>query len=526
MVGAVASKIAAKNKPKPTFLTEEGNWDLREQAEQLEKFVGGVFYESGLYAELTDCFRDAVIFGTGFIKVFDDGGKVSVERVRPMEVVVDDIEAADGKPRNIYQRKYVDRHVLAHMFAVGEHEDEIRRAIAAAERDPEDTEYAYDTTADQVLVTEGWHLGEHDDVQGRHTMAISGATLLDEEWDGPFPFAVLRWTKDIEGFFGVGLVEELRGIQTEINALLRDIQRGHHLIKGHWLVLQGSTLATQLNNDLAAIVKYTGAKPDYQAPSIIAPEVYQHLWQLYSKAFEIAGISQLQATSQKPGGLDSGAALRTYNDIQTERFLEVGQAYEEFVVEAARQVVRCAKRIGGGYKVRSVDGNSITTIDWSDVADIDDQSYVIRVYPTSMLPTTPAGKLAWAQDLIKSGLLPPEDVLDIVDFPDTQAYAKRKNAARTSIMRRLTKMVRSGESISPEPFDDLKLAVTLGRDFYHECVNDQVDDERLDLVRTWITNAQALAKPPAPPLAPPPAMGPAGPMGAPAQPPMPLAAAA
>lgn len=527
MVAAVTSKIAAKNKPKPTFLTEEGNWDLREQAEQLEKFVGGVFYESGLYAELSDCFRDACIFGTAFLKIFDDGGKVVVERVRPMEIVVDDIEAHDGKPRNLYQRKYVDKLVLKAAFANGNDADAIAAAIECCERDPEDTEYAYNTTADQVLVTEAWHLGETDRVMGRHTMAIAGCTLVDEEWEGPFPFAVLRWTKDVEGFFGVGLVEELRGIQTEINSLLRDIQRGHHLIKGHWLVLQGSTVTTQLNNDLAAIVKYTGAKPEYQPPAIIAPEIYSHLWQLYAKAFEIAGVSQLQATSQKPGGLDSGVALRTYNDIQTERFLEVGQSYEEFVVDAARQVVRCAKRIGGAYKVRSVDGNSITTIDWSDVADLDDDSYVIRVYPTSMLPTTPAGKLQWAQDMIKSGLLPPEDVLDIVNFPDTEAYAKRKNAARRSIMRRLTKMVKTGDAIGPEPFDDLKLAFTLARDFYHECVNDGVDEPRLELVRTFITNVNALNKPPAPPPASPMTGGPPMAGAPPPQPSMlPMAAAA
>lgn len=506
MVGAVVSKIAAKSTPKPTFLTEEGDWELKEQAEQLEKFVGGVFYESGLQQEATDAFRDALIFGTGFLKVYDDEGKVRIERVRPMEIVVDDIEATDGKPRNLYHRKYFDRAQAKALWATGDHADEIAAAIDATERDPEDTEFAYNTTADQVLITEGWHLGETESTPGRHTIAVAGCSLLDEEWDGPFPFAVMRWSKDIEGYFGIGLVEELRGIQTEINALLRDIQRGHHLIKGHWLVMQGTTLTAQINNDLAAIVKYTGRPPEYQAPAIIAPEVYQHLWQLYAKAFEIAGISQLQATSQKPSGLDSGVALRAYNDIQTERFLEVGVAYEELIVETARLVVREAKRIGGGYKVRSIAGNAIETIAWRDVRDMDEGSYVIRVYPTSMLPSTPAGKLQWAQDMIKSGLIPPEDALDILNFPDTEAYNKRKTAARRSIMRRLTKMVREGIGFTPEPFDDLKLALPLARDFYHECVNDGVDEDRLDLIRTFLTTTQNMLTP----------KPPAAPMGAPA----------
>lgn len=537
MVGAVTSKIAAKNKPKPTFLTEEGNYEQRTQAENLEKFVGGVFYESGVYNELNECFRDACVYGTGCLKVYDDGDKVTVERVIPWEIVVDDGESMYGKPRNLYQRKYYDRLVLRKMASRwlknDPRLDKVLQAIDDCPRNDDDTEYAYQTTADQVLVTEAWHLGEDDKTGGRHCIVIEGATLLDRGWNDPFPFSFMRWSRAIVGFFGVGLAEELRGIQREINKLLQQIQKGHHLIAGHWLVMQGAMLTQQINNDLAAIWKYTGTKPEYQAPSIIAPEVYQHLWQLYAKAFEIAGVSQLSATSQKPAGVESGVALRAYNDIQTERFLEVGQAYEEFVVEAARQVIRCAKKIGGGYRVRAVDKSSISFIKWSDI-DLDEDSYVIRVYPTSLLPTTPAGKLQWAQDMIEAQVIPPEDVLDIVDFPDTEAYAKRKNAPRRIIERNIAHMLKTGEPVAPEPMDNHELALRLVNEAYAEARLDGVPDKKLQLLRDYMTNtASRLPKPPptmgdpaiSPPMDPmagaPPPMGPP-PMGPP--PGMPMAA--
>jgi hypothetical protein len=523
MVGAVTSKIAAKNKPKPTFLTEEGNYEQRIQAENLEKFVGGVFYESGVYNELSECFRDCCVYGTGVLKAFEDGGKASVERVIPWELVVDDGEAMYGKPRSIYQRKYVDRLVLKHLWAKDDAERE--QKIQDCPRDAEDTEFAYQTTADQVLVTEAWHLGEDDKTPGRHCIVIEGLTLLDEPWDGPFPFAFIRWTRPVVGFFGVGLAEELRGIQREINKLLQQIAKGHHLITGHWSVLQGSTLTTQINNDLGTIVKHTGAEPRYYVPGVIAPEVYNHLWQLYAKAFEIAGISQLSATSQKPASLDSGVALRTYNDIQTERFLEVGQAYEEFVVEAARQVIRCAKRIGGSYKVRAVDKSSISFIKWSEI-ELDEESYVIRVYPTSLLPTTPAGKLQWAQDMIQAGVIPPEDVLDIVDFPDTEAYAKRKNAPRRVIEKNIAKMLKTGEPVSPEPMDNHPLALKLSNEAYAEARLDGVPEAKLQRLRDYMAVTQSHMPKPAPPMPPPmdPAMGPPpmpmDPMAPPPPPPM------
>lgn len=496
MVGAVTSKIAAKNKPKCTFLPDGGDFEDRENCEKLEKFVAGVFYEAKLYPKLTQCFRDCGVFGTTFMHWFEQDDKVACERVRQVEMVVDDQEAMDGEPRNMFRRKYIDRLVLKHLWASGDTEEDVALAMAidASKGSSDDQEYAYKTSADQVLVTEGWHLAEGKGVSGRHCIVIDGATLLDEEWEGDFPFAVLRWSEDTEGYFGVGLAEELRGIQQEINTLLMQIQRGHHLITGHWFVEGGSKVQTQhVNNDLAAIVKYTGTMPVYQAPGIISPEVYSHLWKLYEKAFEISGISQLNATGQRPAGLNSGVAQRTYQDIQTERFLEVGQNYEEFVVECARQAIRVAKKIGGKLKVRSLGKGDVTVIDWSEINLKDDPT--IKVHPTSMIPSTPAGRLEWAQDMINSKVIPPEDVLDIVDFPDTEAYAKRKNAPRKTVERNIAAMLR-GEYRSPEPFDPHQMALKIVNEAYHEARNDNVPEARLELLRRYMGDTADFLKPP------------------------------
>jgi hypothetical protein len=537
MSSAVTSKVAAKNKPKPTFLTEEGNYELREKAEKLEMFTGGVFYESGVYAVLAKCFRDCTVWGTGILKIYPDGDRVGVDRVRKVEMVVDSDEGRDGDPANIYHRRYIDTLVLIEMAKEwaredGKSDEEIEAIVSAIRkasqaRDPDDVEYTYRTTADQVLVTEGWNRGPKRGAKGRHAVCIEGCDLLDEEWEGGFPFAFLRWAEPMEGFWGTGLAEELMGVQAEINKLLQQIQKGHHLITGHWMVDTSSkTLTTHINNDLGAIVKYAGIRPEYNAPQIISPEVYNHLWQLYAKAFEIAGISQLNATGQKPAGLNSGAAQRAYQDIQTERFLEVGQAYEEFVVETARQVVRCAKRVGGEYRVRSVAKGGITFIDWSEI-DLDEDMYAIRVFPTNLLPSTPAGKLQLGEDLMKLGMSP-EDMADIIDFPDTNGWLKRRLAARRIIERNVGHMLKTGEFVSPEPFDNHQLAMRIVNEAYHEARLDKVPEEKLELLRRYLADTQdflaSQAPPPAPPMAMPPPMDPMGmppPPGMPPGPPMP-----
>ena len=48
-----------------------------------------------------------------------------------------------------------------------------------------------------------------------------------------------------------------------------------------------------------------------------------------------AGVSAMQATSQKPEGLNSGAAIRSYDDISTDRFAELSKKYDSVFVDLA-----------------------------------------------------------------------------------------------------------------------------------------------------------------------------------------------
>jgi hypothetical protein len=537
MIGAVTSKIASKSKPKPSFVTEGGDYELRDRAEKLEKFVAGVFYESGFYANLPRIFRDCCVFGTGFVKVFSRDGEVKIDRVLPWEIVVDDGEAMYGNPPSIYQRKYWDRLQL---IATAKNDwgasEETLQRLRVAKRDDEDNEIGYQTTADQLLMTEAWHprsgKGAED---GRHAGCVEGVDLFDDEWTEPTsPLCSIQWSPPLIGFFGTGLAEELTGIQHEINTLLLEIQRGHHLIKGHYLVENGSkVVSAHLNNDLAAIVRYTGTPPQYQTPSAIASDVYKHLWDLYARAYEITGISQMAAQSQKPPGLDAAVAIESFNDIQTERFLEIGQALEEFVLDVARQVVICARAVakGGGYKVKARSKNTMETIDWRDV-DLDDDKYVLKVYPTSMLPSTPAGKRQWVANQFKLGVIPPEDILEAVDMPDTEAITKRLSARRRLIERRVAMMFKEGRYITPEPFDDHKLAMRIVNEMYAEAQNDARPEAQLELLRKYLKDTRSMMPPPAPPALPPgpsappmPAMMPPGPPANDVPPPMPPAVA-
>lgn len=528
---AVVSKIAAKNKVKPSFSTFDADYSLKRRARGLEKLVQGAFYQTKFYKKQIPVFRDCCIFGTGVLRLYPDHAltRLEADRVPSWEILVDDSEGYYGDPRCLYHRRYVDKRVLCAIFP--EYEEEIEKA----QTDPDDIAGSPDVLSDYVPVVTAYHLpslpGEED---GRYTIAISNATLHDSEWTRErFPFAFCRWSEDPAGFFGVGLAYELAGIQAEINDLLQEIQEAHRTIRGFWAVERNSrVIDTHINDDLTKIVRYAGQAPTYYAPTAINPEIYQHLWNLYAKAYEICGISQLSAASQKPAGLNSGAALRAYEDTQTERFLEVGARLEEFTLDAAELVIEGAREISekNGFKVNARSKNYIEKIDFKEV-DMPRDSYELQVFPTSMLPSTPAGRIAFTQDMINSKMMSPEDGFALIDMPDTEKYAARVNAPRELLERNLERIIEKGEVISPEPLDDHDLAMREVPRAIARARNDGVPAERIETMLSYVVltvrlknlGLAAIATPP-----PAPALPAAGPMpgapppgGAPPAPPSP-----
>ena len=67
----LVSKIA-KNKVRPTFLTDDGDWGMQQQAKKLSKYTYGQFYKAKVYEETKKALRDACIFGDGFVKHWHD----------------------------------------------------------------------------------------------------------------------------------------------------------------------------------------------------------------------------------------------------------------------------------------------------------------------------------------------------------------------------------------------------------------------------------------------------------------------
>ena len=148
--------------------------------------------------------------------------------------------------------------------------------------------------------------------------------------------------------------------------------------------------------------EYRDTPPTYINVNPVAPQYFEQLDRLYMRAYEIAGISQLSAQAKKPMGLNSGVALREFHDIETRRFMQVEQRWEDFFLSVAHHMVDCARdaaeRGDGSLEVLAAGDKEVARIKFKDVS-IDIDKYRLRAYPTSLLPETPAGKLQTIKEL-------------------------------------------------------------------------------------------------------------------------------
>lgn len=502
-IDTIVAKIA-KNKPKALFLTSGGDYRLQQKAKNLCKFVDGIFYENDAYHQGPYIFRDGCVFGNGVTHVFNHYGRIKHEQVLPLEIYVDEVEAQNGHPRQMHRVKNVDRMMLVDMFPSK------KKKIMEVNMASYDQIGGYQNVSDVVTVRESWHLPSGPDAtDGRHCITVDNATLLNEQYDKHFfPFAVFAWNKKMLGWWAQSAVEEIQNIQLEINKLLWVLQRSYNLAGSFKVLMEnGSKIVKEhLTNDVGAVICYTGAPPQYVVPPVVPMEMYSHLENLVQKAYMQLGVSQLSSGSVKPQGLDSGKALREYNDIESDRFMTVGHNYEKYFMDLARLDIEMAKEISeveGSYKTRAVTRNKTVEIDWKNV-NLKDDEFVMKAYPVSELSDEPSERLQTIQEYMQAGLMSPTTGRRLLDFPDLEQVEDLQNAEEEYINEVLEKIIEAEDestfiAVQPEPYDNLDLCKELGLQYYANGKKSGLEEWKLSLIRNWIDRTgllMTLAQPP------------------------------
>lgn len=455
-VDAATAQVAT-NQPSVMHLTIGGDWDQRKRAERLDKYVKGWFHELQLYVAWLGVFLDACVDGVGHMKFLaTPNGRIACERVRSDEIFVDENESRvimpGVGPRWLFQMRPVPRSWLETHPAFRKHRDLVDEAEYI-----EDAHPAYPQVDDPITLVEAWRRPEFGK-PGRHCICLSNGTLLDEQWHCDPPFATFRWCEAPVGFYGIGAVEEALPVQLELNWLAQKLQRLLHFATSVIFREKNSAMGKITNEDFA-IYDYTGQMPQFINVQAASSEYYNHIDRLYTRIYELLGVSMMEATGVKPAGLYSGDAIRLYHDVATRRFRHIEQRAGQFFLDCASQIEDRAREIvkrgWGTARTLAMGDAEVEQLDWSDVRMEKDQ-FVMRLRPVSIVPDEPAGKV----DLIKT-LAPiapaaaPYLVGKLSGIPDLEAMVDRVNAPQDYAERLVSNIIEKGQFEIPMMEADL-----------------------------------------------------------------------
>jgi hypothetical protein len=507
-----AASMIAKNKPKPMFLTDGADYHTFLKAGKLTKYVGAVIEDADVYNIAERVFTDAAVYGTGALRFFLDKeeGRVRCEWVYINEILVDDIEGQREKPCQIHQKKFVSRDVLCTMFP--KHETAIRAvempSALAANRG----------VADVIPCYESWHLKSGAKAKdGRHSICVNGVTLFDEEYDKDYyPILFWRMYHAPMGFWGRGICHSIGRIQRTINKLLRTIDIAQDLVAAPVYFVPKTAMVQWdhlLANDIGRAVEYLGEQPPTCVPQqAMANEVYQHVWALEQRAYNIVGVNQNMAQGQKQPGVESAVGQREATDIATGRFQVVSQRWEQWFTEIAHVIVDMSKDLGDEAELNVEDRGSLTRVKWADV-DLERDRFKIAVYQFSGLPSTPTGRIETLQSFKDMGLVDNEWFMTLLDLPDLRQMTDLETSTKALAMASLAKIKETGDykaEWSPTDKMNLPEAFSVAAKTYVDAKLKGLPQDTLDLIDQYCQDVQYLIQKQAPPAPPPPAVPPGG----------------
>jgi hypothetical protein len=493
-VDTVVARIG-QNKPSPLFLTDGSDYRQRNLAKKLNNFIAGELYQTKAYEKAVIALRDCLVDGEGAFHIYrDDNNKVAIERVMVGEIFVDPNESMYRDPRQIYRVKLVDRHVLIALVPSAK-----SKILDAEQAFPDEQVDASKTVSDQVLVVEAWHLPSGPKASdGKHVIAVSSGLILDEKYEKEkFPFVFLSYSPRLLGFWSQGLAEQLMGTQLEINSILYTISKSMKLVGvPRVFVESGSKVSdAHFNDSIGAIIHYKGTKPDIEVFPCVPNELYTHLNTLIQYGYQQAGVSQLQASSEKPQGLDSGEAIRTYSDISSDRLATISKRYDDFFIDVAYQIIDLAIDIAkdeGGYDTVFPDRDGAREVSLPEVKALEEDPFIIQCFNQSSLPKDPAGRMSKITEMIQSGMISIKEGRRLLDYPDLGQVEKLANAGEERIYQILDNIIEDGVYQPPDPFMDLQLASDTVVSYYNLYSMAKLEEEKAQMIRSFYSQVQAL----------------------------------
>lgn len=434
-VDTLTSKMA-QSKVRPFFNCINGSFKDIQICKQSQQFFDQYFDFQNVQDKVAMAFRDACIFDTGWIYI-DEESK-NIYKALPWQVYFRPAEFTYDKMTRIYYERIDYPTCLL--------PDDIKKDI-------------YKKFDDLQYVTYGVYYDIDAGIKAKYVQNIN--KVYKEEFDSDrLPFIPLHYMEPISGQTSVSVVDMLNSIQLEIDTLMAKVKDASQLNPCNtFFVPDGSNIKVgQLSNRVGNIVTYKPV-PDVSnpvttsTPPFIDSQYIQLIDELIQKAYEMIGISALSAQSKKPTGLDSGIALSTMEDVESDRFeTQLNQIIKTYV-DIAKTCIACFKKSDNILP----DSAARVNIKWSDIVG-ETKKMTIQYSGADALSKDPSEKLKQLQTLAQAGIIPSSRIAQFMQIPDIDSGYSLSNNAINAVLSVIDDCIKNDNYDLPTyiPFDMLK----------------------------------------------------------------------
>lgn len=488
---------SAVNVTLETSGTEESTQRLAKDA---SRWLAGVWAENRLASEVSpDTWQDAAVVDVGVMVVRVIKKRLVIEKVFPDEALISETEAlaCGGRPYQGFVKKYFPKHSILRKYGKDPKKAEAIRATAV---EVPGNSQATSYSAQLIPVYEGWS------VQGKHVVAVAGATLEAEPWPYDFvPLIPMYVDRPPAGFYGRGFVQQVLGYQIELMDLNDAIDEHIHLLAAAKWVLEASSGIDpdDLDNMIASVLtKNKGAaSPELLNDAVVPKDLLEERQRIYDQALAELGLNSWSVEGKEPADR-SGVAMNAARQKEQGRLGDPGRNFESAHVALAEVCFALGHLTAGSvYYGKGAADKELDEIDFEKIATfIKEKPWRVRPYPINALSGTPDERSKKIEGWLKLGLISGPVAISLLELPDVDAEASLISAAREDILWSIEQILTKGRAgyHEPEPRQNLKLGVQMFTAAWLKARRQGVDEERLDLLDRWANEAEAMAKPPEP----------------------------
>ena len=415
-IETLCSKIASQ-KVRPFFNTVNGTFKEMQVARQAQIFFDQLYEENNVNRIVTNAFRDACIFDKGIVKISDDG----ISNRLPWNVYVD--------PREVSYKQIT--HVAEKLPKTPGRLLKIKYGIEA--------DYNLDYT-----VYEYYDVMEH--IKSVYVLEMNKVVTHKYE-PNIIPYLFIYYSDPIKSNTSQSVVDQLYGIQMQIDEILAVMKDSIQMNPGMTLLVpRSSNIKTNmLSNRTGQIIQYdpipgqTASPVTYATNDIISAQFVQLLDKLKNDAYEVVGISQLSATSQKPTGLNSGVALSTMEDIESDRF----ETQLNNVIRLYVDIAKACLDIFPPDEDILPDDLVRANIKWADIVEARN-NMKIQFSAAQSLSKDPSEKLKQLTALAQAGVIPQSHIATLMELPDLNAGYNLANNAFNAVYTFIDDVIKNG----------------------------------------------------------------------------------